>query len=353
MNLENFELAFAKLQFDLNKRAMIYTKIASFSKQGTPVFDTIEMFAEAYGKKGGDARAPILKRWIESMTNGDSFSQAIEGFAPESEIMLIAAGEANGDLAGGMKKALFVTKAISDIRSAIIGGLSYSLILILTLCGMITMFSIKVIPEMVAIMPIEKWPEVSKGLYHMSTFVKEYGAYVGIGFVLFLIISMKTLGVFKGKIRKVFDYLPPWSVYKAVQSAIFLITLSSMMNAGIQLNNALQKIKDLSPPYIKEFIDEMQFLLSVGEGNGDILDVGLLDYDTALDIKLLGRTADFQSSMMMIGEDSIGQTIKKINVITKMIGTGVLFMIAGFVIFVYTGFFTLTQAIADQAQNTH
>lgn len=352
-DINKIELAFAKMQFGLKPRTMMYKKIASFSKQGTPVFQTIEMFEKAYSEKKGDARAPILREWAASMSDGFSFSEAITGFAPDSEVMLISAGESNGDLEGGMKKAIFISESTAKIRSALIGGLSYSGILILTLVGMIVMFSLKVIPQMTEVMPVGEWPPLSKKLYDMSMFVKNYGAVVGGTSVTLLVISIKTLGVFVGPIRRHLDRLPPWNIYKTIQGSVFLITLSSMMNAGIPLNNALYRIRDMSPPYLAGYINAMTELLVTGGMNGEVMDVGLLDYDTSLDIKLLGQTADFQSAMMMIGEESIEGALSKIHTITAAIGTGVLFAITGFIMFVYSGFFTLTMAITDAASAVH
>lgn len=349
MDINDLNLALAKMQFGVKRRAMMYEKIKSFATQGTPVYNTIEMFAEAYHQRRGDARALILDKWLESMRDGQSFSRSITGFAPEAEIMLIAAGESNGDLSGGMSKAIFVTESTSKIRGALVGGLSYSALLMIVLFAMIYMFSIKVIPEMVAILPVDTWPPISQKLYFMSEFVKNYGFLVIGGFILFLIVSIKTLGIFVGPVRMVLDYVPPWNIYKTVQGSVFLITLSAMMTAGITLNNSLHKIKELSSPYIAGYIDEMLALLSDGRSNGEILTVGLLNKDVELDITLLGKTADFQSSMMMLGENSIEETINRIKSITGAIGTASLFLIAGFVIFVYLGFFTLTSSISDSA----
>ncbi len=351
MDLSNIEIAFAKMQFGAKSRAMMYRKIAAYSKQGTPVFNTVEMFANAYGeKKRSDPRAAVLREWLIGMNNGLSFSESIRGYVPEAEAMLIAAGQANGNLADGMAKAVFVTEASIKIRSALIGGLAYSVLLIVTLMTMIAMFSVYVIPQVASIMPVENWPPLSKQLYDTSVFVKDYGAMLALIFIVLLAVSMKTLGTFSGPMRKYFDKAPPWNIYKAIQGSVFLITLSSMMNAGIPLNNALIKIRELSAPYISLFLSDMIEALAGGAQNGEALDVGLLDDDTALDIRLLGQTADFQSSMSMIGEQAIVDTVEKIKIITSMIGIAVLFLIAGFIIFVYGGFFALTQAIAESAQ---
>jgi type II secretory pathway component PulF len=355
MNLEKLELEFAKIQFGAKKRSMMYQKVASFSKQGVPIFDTIRLFEKAYSQKKGDARGLILRAWLTSMGQGFTFSESLKGFAPDAEIMLISAGESSNDIEGGMKKAVFITESVRRIHSTLLSGLSYSVTLILTLMGMIVMFSLKIIPQVVEAMPIpvDQWPPLSQKLYWLSLFVKEYGIGCLVGCIVFLIVSIQTLGIFRGKIRRYCDYLPPWSVYKTLQGSVFLITLSSMMAAGIPMNTGMLRIKELVSEYVGDYIEKMMELMKMGAQNGEALDVGLLDYDTALDVKLLGKTADFQSALMMLGQQSVEDAVNRISVITKGVSTGVLFLIAGFVIFVYSGFFALTQALSDIASAIH
>lgn len=344
----NVELWFAKAQFGLEQRTAMYRKLSSFARQGSPIYSTIEKFITAYSAKNrGDIRAVILSEWQRRMAEGMAFSQALEGFAPESEIMLIQAGEAKGDLSGGMEKALFITNSIKRIRGAIIGGLSYPLTILLVMLGMIYMFATSVVPQMAQVLPPDQWPEGSpQTLYSLSIFVRDYGAIVGIVFVALITVSIKTLNVFRGPLREALDRFPPWSIHKTMQSSVFLITLSSLMSAGIAINPALNRIKDNSAPYLSAFITRMMEKLSLGSQTGDALDVGLFNKDLSVDIRLMGQVADFQSAIMMLGQENVERDIERIAMISKALNNIVLIFTGGSIGFIYFAFYTLTSTIS-------
>nr|WP_305910459.1 type II secretion system F family protein [Methylomarinum sp. Ch1-1]MDP4523210.1 type II secretion system F family protein [Methylomarinum sp. Ch1-1] len=207
---QSFEVRFAKFQFGITQRIGMYRKIMAFAKQGVPLFNTLELFERSYlENKKGDPRAVILGQWISEIATGSNFSQALVGYAPEAEIMLIESGEVSGDMESGLDQAIFVTESIKRIRSAIIGGLAYSLVVLLLLLGMIGMFAFNVVPQLVDVVPPEKWTGASATLYSMSMFVKDYGIYSIFAVIASIIVALKSMPVWVGNSREFADYLPP------------------------------------------------------------------------------------------------------------------------------------------------
>lgn len=344
----NFELAFAKFQFGLKQRASLYRKIASFARQGVPIYTAIERFVDEYSKKRGDPRVLIMQEWLLRMRDGNTFGQALQGYAPEAELMLIQAGEAQGDLSRGIEKAIFVTESVARIRSAVISGLAYPVTVFALLIVMIYLFAIKVVPQLTQILPPEKWPEgPPQILYGMSVLVRDYGLWITFALVFGVVLSIKTLGVFRGPLRKAFDYFPPWSIYKTLQSSVFLITVSSLMSAGISINAALLRIREIVPPYVADYIGLMIDRLAMGESNGSSVDVGFLPYDTAVDIRILGQTADFQSLLQMLGEETVENDVQRITAATRVLSIAILLLTGVYIGFTYYAFYVLTSEMSE------
>jgi type II secretory pathway component PulF len=363
----NIEVFLAKLQFSMHQRSVMYRKLSDFARQGIPIYTTIEKFIFAYTEMSKpnpvlkmltlgyyntpsvDYRVTIMNEWQKRMADGSSFSQALDGFVPKNEIMLIQSGEARGDLPGGMEKALFITHSIKRINGAVIGGLSYPFTILLVICGMIYMFATSVIPEMAHILPPENWPEgAPKLLYSISLFVSNFGAIIAVLILVAFVVISNTMNIFSGRLREILDGFPPWSIHKTMQGSIFLITLSSLMSAGVSINSSLIRIRDMAPPYLSDYIDKMLQKLSIGETNGESLNVGIFRDDLAVDIKLMGQVANFESIIAMLGKEAVERDIEKISDSAKILNNLVL-VFSGVVIgFIYYAFYTLTSSIGQQ-----
>ena len=344
----NFELWFAKAQFGMTERIKMYRKIMSFVKQGVPLFNTLELFGDAYEEnKKGEPRSIILRQWTERISQGSTFSMSLTGYAPEAEVMLIESGEVSGDIENGFNQAIFVTESSKKIQSAIVSGLSYSLTVLLVLLGMMGMFAFYIMPQLVDVIPKENWQGSAAALYSMSMFIKDYGLYSLVGCVVFLGGSLKSMPIWTGRSREFADHLPPWSIYKIIQGAVFLISLSSLMRTGVSLKDSLIKLHDKSSFYTRAYIDKMLDKLSHGESNGESLNVGLLDGEIAMDIKLLGGVSDFDEIMLMIGTEAINVNVERISAMASRVGTLILMLTAFYTGFSYYAFYMLTSSLGN------
>jgi len=222
----DFKKAFFKFQFSTTIRMKLYRKIVSFIRQGSPLFDMLlKLEAKYEANKKGDIRASVIRYWLRDMNEGKDFSAALKDWVPPAEMMLIQAGEKSGAMEDAINNAIEVTEASKAMKGAIIGALSYPIILIVILFGMIYLFSTQVVPKLSSIKDPETWPGPSKLMYDTSVFVQDYWSVVIIGFILLIIIINWTIPrMFKA--RNMLDSIPPWSIYNAFQSSVFLISIA-------------------------------------------------------------------------------------------------------------------------------
>jgi len=305
-----------KFRLGLKQRINIYERLKSYTEEEFPVYESLLKFKQRYDKKK-DFRGKIIGMWCDKMKNGWSFSQAVKGWVPEAELNLISAGEDGSGIEKGLGEAIKFAKSAEKIKATIIGGATYPLILLIVVFGFVAMFSNQMAPTYLGILPLERWPALGQNFYMFSVLIVD-GWYISlIGLTILSIIISKTIGIWVGSVREIFDKVPPWSVYKVYQSSSFLIGLASMMQSGTPLNDSLAKLKKSSSPWLANYIEEMMKNLRRGGKNfGQHLNVGLLDEETAGDVIDYSELGKFEVAIYAIGEKNLEESVSKIE--TKM-----------------------------------
>ena len=303
---------FLKFRFGTAHRISMYKRLMAFLKEEFPVYESLVKFKTRFDKKN-DYRGKIIAIWLEEMNNGVSFSNAIKGWVPDSELNLISAGEEGKGLDTGLAEAIKFSISGKEIKAAVIGGVSYPLILLIVVLGFISMFSLQMAPAYLGILPIERWPDMGQYLYAVSAGLVKYWYMIIIVLVVSGITIGSTISSWRGSVREIADRIPPWSIYKVYHSSSFLIALASMMQSGVPLNDALKKLKNTSSPWLGAYIDEMMKNLRRGGKNfGQHLNVGLLDEETAGDVIDYSELGKFEEAVYSIGEENLKASVVKI-----------------------------------------
>lgn len=336
--------------FGLAKRIALYERLADFLDNRFPVEDALEVIALRY-KNNKDYRAVVISEWRRKMAAGQKFSDAIKSQVPADERVLIAAGEnSGGGLPQGLREAIRLSQAIAKIKGTIIAGSIYPAILFTLILGALAGFSVKISPVFQTILPLEYWPDSGKTLNSISEFIVSQWWFilaivVGLGYIITISLPRWT-----GSIREVADKFPPYSIYKEYNAASFLIALSSMMMAGVSLNEAMQKIQEKAAPWMRHHVSKMLKKLRVaGSDYGKALDTGLLDKEVAGDLQDYAKLSSFEKAVYGIGQKTLETTVKSID--GKMSALRYLMMVgaAGMILWIFGTSYLLQQEVADKA----
>lgn len=348
-NKKNKVPGLLKFRLGLSHRINIYERLQSYTEEEFPVYDSLLKFKQRYDKKK-DFRGKIIGLWLERIKRGDSFSQAINGWVPDAELNLIAAGEEGTGIENGLAEAIKFAKSAQKIKSTIIGGSLYPLVLLLVISGFTAMFSLQMAPTYLDILPLEKWPTSGQTFYLTSKFLVDYWMIMLVGLIGVGIVIGTTIGKWTGSLREIADKIPPWSVYKVYQACSFLIGLSSMMKSGIPLNDSLTKIKKSSSPWLASYIEEMQRNLRRGGKNfGQHLNVGLLDEETAGDVIDYSELGKFEVAVYSIGEKNLQESVERITSRMGIVRNIMIVMVGLTVGFIYNTSIELNGTVADAA----
>lgn len=343
---------FLKFKFGLNQRLNLYERLTAFTKEEFPLFDSLQKFKNRYDKKN-DFRGKIIGYWLEDMKYGASLSDVLQGWIPDAELNLIQAGEEGKGIAQGLDEAIKFAKTAQKIKKTIISGSTYPIILLLVVLGFIAMFSIKMAPTYLGILPLEQWPSTGQHLYNFSHFIVSYWHMMFILLAGIAFVISKTMGSWTGQVREIVDKIPPWSVYKVYQASAFLISLASMMQSGTPLNESLKKIKKTSAPWLSEYINDMEKNLKKGGKNfGNHLNVGLLDEETAGDVIDYSELGKFEEAVYTIGEKNLEKSVEKIEIRMALIKNLMLVLVGLTVGLIYYTSIELNGSVAESASSS-
>ncbi len=353
-----------KLSFGLRARTSMYKRIAQFLKARKTLNETLQRISARYKnqlglverirvklnksyKPRGDFRARILQDILSEMATGRHFSDALKPWVPAGEHMLIAAGERGKGLDSGMLNAAVMSAAASRIKKTIIGNSVYPMVLMGVFGGMMIMFKRKLVPEYIKIVPVSSWPASAKKLYEISTFVNSYTLLMTLVICAVFFGAAMTLPRWRGKPRAIADHFPPWSVYRVQQASSFMISLSSLLAAGVTAYGSLQMMHRNASPYFKWHLERMMAVLSTGPDNaGKAMDTGLLDRESAGDVEDYSQLGNFRHAIEEIGARILEESVDRITAVMSTARTLMLVLVAASVLWIYMTTYALWGSMA-------
>lgn len=333
----------------LKSRLTLYKRIKSYTEEQFPIVASLEKFKTRYDKKK-DPRGKVIGIWLDNMTQGATFVQAIEGWVPDTEFNLITAGDEGRGIEYGLAEAIKFTESAEKIKKVIKSNAAYPVVLGTLLYLMLSMFAVKLAPTYLQYLDIYSWPILAQYLYYIGDALSSYWMFVIAGIAILAFVVGATIDKWAGDTRAIFDRFPPWSIYKTYQASSFLISLASMMQSGRPLNKSLQRLKESSPNYLDWYIDKMLNNLKTGGKNfGVHLNVGLLDEETAGDVEDYSSLGRFEEAIYTIGEENLKSSIEKIEAKMMIVRTLMMFAVAATLGWIYYANIELNTAVAEAA----
>lgn len=310
---------FAILQFKLGseRRVRLWRKLGSLISNGVPILTALEDLhrrAKTRGEKHPDAI--MFSEWMRALRNGERLSVAIEAWVPQGESMIISAGEQSGDLISAFDSAISITTAGNEIRGAIIGGVSYPIILFGLAIGLMWLFGTKVIPQFSQIVGDDsKWTGLAATTVKLSHFTQHYLIYVVIAVVAFIGFIIYLLPRWDSQLRVKLDKIPPFSIYRLTNGAAWLISLSALIKAGVRLEQALQKLSHHSRRWMKNRIAAALSGMRGGLPLGDALarsGYAFPDEEIIDDLVVYSKLSGFDEALSILGKEWIAEGVARI-----------------------------------------
>lgn len=284
---------------------------------------------------------------IEILRMGKKVSQCFDGWVTKEEKLLIASGE-DVDLPAALGRAIALMEKNAKIKKTTRKAAIQPLIFFGLIAGILSFFAWRMVPILTNLLPIPEWPEMGQIFHSISTTVFNYWYLIFGGIIVFGIILAKTLPVWTGPVRDIFDNFFVWDIYRRITASTFVISLATLMQSGERLSVALESIYNLSTKYQKRQVKIMLSNLNKMDDSGEILtkDVTFLK-EIGDDIKILAKAKDFAEAIESVGEDSMEATLllveAKSSMYTSLLKLSV-FLTAAWIL---VTFFGIVQVIQD------
>lgn len=354
-----FEKWFAKLNFNADFRIRLYKKLATGIINGVKDISVISELQRRYERKSlKDPRAICLRDIYNRVLSTGSVVEGLRGWASSEEISILEAGYASGNAPDAYHLVIKVIQNNKKMKSAIIKSLTYPALLLTVALGVVYFIGSSVVPKIEdSVGGMTEWSGQAQSLFSLSSFVQSDNfIYLLVGLVVGLIVIFKTLSspwtkLGLGKLRKFLDRLPPWSIYKDVQGATFMISLASMLSAGIPMQSSLIRIAKNSSEWTKHRVT--QIVVSMNRGNPGIGDAmestgyNFPDMETIDDIRFFQNMSDVERVLHEIGEENIDRTLERIQKAAGFLSMLALFIMIGMVFWIVAGVLGIQSDISD------
>lgn len=346
---------FARFSFNgsSESRLRIYHKLASLLRNNFSLSDALERIwmIESYdGKKVEEAPAVALSAWIYELQKGKSFADAISGWVPERERMMLMAGDMSR-LEVSLVNLIRVSEGYKRILEPLKSALAYPSFLILLTFLLLIMIGLKMVPPMAEFFEGKEVGGMAGSLIDLSEFMLHYWFYIPPAVIAVFVLMGLSLKYLTGPIRKVLDKAPPWSLYRMFSGVSLLLSLSALVKAGVPIVKGVQMIRKDSTIYLTERLDLTLAYMRNGSNLGQALNRTGFEFPTREiigDLSIYSELDNFQEALEKIANEFLEDSIKLIKAQAGILNGIALMFIFAVVAWVLFGIFD----ISNQIQNT-
>jgi type II secretory pathway component PulF len=346
----------ARAQFTDTARLRLYRKMSKMLSNGLPLLKVLEELrdrASHQGKKPGEPLAIILDDCRRSVQNGRLLSEALEGWSPRAEQMILMAGEQSGRLESTLIAVVNVVQARKKINAVIVGGMAYPLAILSLVLAYVWLFGVKVIPQFTLMVDPATWHGAAKSLYVMSQWVQQWMLATLLALAGLLAALFLSLPRWRGNLRIWVDRLPPYSIYRLMVGSSFLMAFSALQGAGMTVEKALMRLSHVAPPWLRERLDGALLGVRSGLNCGEALrntGYAFPSQEVIDDLCVYAEYKGFAEALQLLADEWMEQGVEVIALRMKVVNGAAVVIMAIVIGWLVTGFFGIQQEIAALAR---
>ncbi len=353
-SLNSLEVSFAKFRVGLSgkERLKVYKKLASLLRNRFSLMHALDVMYDSItgeGKNPGEPMAIALASWGKSLQNGNSFSDALKGWAPSRERLMLSVGDMS-DLESALLNLIKVAEGTDKMLKPIIGAISYPSFLLMMSVLVIYAIGAYMVPPMEEAAPGARWAGTAKDLVAVSHWIQENWLLAFSFFPAVFITIYATIGVWTGPTRLAVDDLPPWSLYKMFMGITWLLSLSALIKGGVPISVGLAALREDSNRYLCERIDKAMDYIKNGDNLGQALyksKMNFPDKDIVADLKVYAELDNFEEALDKLANDWLDASAEAVEAKASMLNMGAMFAISGIIAWAVFGVFEMQDQITS------
>jgi type II secretory pathway component PulF len=270
-------------QFNDAARIEVYRNLRDLIGDGLPIQEAIDtayrsLAEHSDGRPRKSAKSPsafALKDWSNALRMGRGIGEALEGWAPAMERMLVISSERSSDSLSSVFD-LIISRIRSRRRlvSAMWKALLYPAVLVLGLLGFLYVMAYKVAPQLTTSLRPDQLGASGEILLGTAAFVRDFWWLIPVIVISPIVYIVWSMPRGTGRqVRPFLDRFPPYSIFRFWEGTAFLAALSALVFAGVQLIPALSMLSQRSCPYTKVRIRAIMAKMSAGMNLGEAMDL--------------------------------------------------------------------------------
>lgn len=315
--MNRFERYIYKKTFSATDRIEIYDNFRQYLLDGLSAQETFNKLVDNYtrrGKNPGNPIGKILKECSQNLKNGFSLSESMREWIPDQELSIIESCDVAGRISDGFLNAMFIAEGTEKITSSVKASLMVMTYMFSLSFSMLVMFCVLLVPTIKQSVPLDRWNGLQLGVWYFYVLVTEYWFLIGIILILGVYGIFKSLGSWTGNLRFMFDKLPPYSIYRRLNGATFILNVNAMLSAGIPMENAISNmVRTCESSWMLERLDSTLKAIEAGEENlGTALDVTGYDFpgeEAIIKMQSLFETSNTEGSLKRFAERWLNKTV--------------------------------------------
>ena len=338
--------------FSNKVRLKMYRKIASLMKNRFSLMDALDMLhdgASNGGKNPGEPLAIAIAAWGKALNNGKTFSDALKGWAPARERLMLSVGDVS-DLESALLNLIKVTEGSTKMIRPIIGAIAYPSFLMMMSVLIIYAIGVYMVPPMIDAAPNVVWHGMARDLVNLSDWIKNNWLIAFLSLPVIMAVIYFTIGIWTGKIRAYFDCIPPWSLYKVFTGISWLLALSALVKGGTPVSTAMRALRRDASRYLRERINKTLVFINNGDNLGQALaktGLNFPDKEIISDLKIYSELDNFEEALDNLANDWLEESVYMIEEKAGILNMVALLAIGGVIAWAVMGTFEMQDQITS------
>ena len=256
----------AKIWFGSVERQKLWEMLAAHQRYNLALKRSLELYRERLIQRNSPLEL-VMDEVIAAYQDGQDLDEAFSSFIPPEEAMLLRAGSQT-DLSRALELCVDMIKARRSIMSSLVSALAYPLLLLVMFCGMLWVLAFMVFPELRLLGEPSQWGMAARILFGSAEFIASpWGALLAALLLLGVVTSMLSLPLWTGSLRLKAEKYAPWSIYRLLNGATWMMSVATLMRAGMKFIFILDDMLELEQmsPWLRERVQRIRQVYQHGD----------------------------------------------------------------------------------------
>jgi len=321
--------------------ANLYRQLSDLLRAGVPVLRALEVLE----RQSSNARLQVILHAIGSdVADGSTLADALRRHPDvfgELETSMVHAGERGGFLEDVLQRIATFRDRQQQIKGQVVGAMIYPVVLMVIGLSLVTGLMIFLVPKFKPLLMrrVADLPGPTTVLFGLSDFLREHGAWLGGGLVIALLLAWPALRSQRGQylLDSLKLRLPMFgNIVRSLAICRFCRILGTLLKNGVPILASLRIAKDSAGnQLLAEAIDRAADNVQAGDRLAEPLAAcGHFPADLIEMIAIGEESNNLENVLVNIAETQETQTMRKVDLMVRMLEPLMLVALAGMVLFI-------------------